>query len=280
MNHNLIEQTDTVCHYTSVASFLGMLESCSKKYPYLTMRATHGLFMNDSSEFRYGAKFLEPIIDDIENELMEPAEERIAGAIANNVLINIQSKLGDLLGVPFISSFTYAKENLPMWNMYAENGKGVMIVFDKNKVTTPEAFHVNCRYCANCEDIESHKDIYKKIYIHTKKYFLEGTRKRSEGIMLFTMGLSALLSPTIKHPAFKFEEEFRLAVYNKGQCMFREKRGVVIPYINNPIPVEAIKAIYIGPNADYELLRNSLEVLFANKGVKFNIKKSDIPYRG
>jgi hypothetical protein len=59
-----------------------------------------------------------------------------------------------------------------------------------------------------------------------------------------------------------------------------EKGGMIVPYIDVDIPIDALQKVYIGPNAQSELLRNSLDLLFQSKGITVKIEVSSIQYRG
>lgn len=275
---------DSVYHYTSIAGLLGMLNEYSKDNQNITKWATHGLFLNDPSEFSYGAKLLDPMIKLIEEKLSIPEKERIGGCLSLDKLIKTQGTLTHQYGVPYISSFTYAKDCLPMWGMYADNGKGVMIEFDINELKKLDVFDVNCKYCSTKYDLIQHYEIIKKVYETLRKRYvpehMEDKLRRCQGVLLFSMHLSAFLSPTIKHASYKYEQEFRLAVQSEAEPLFRERDGVIIPYIHTYIPISAVKSIYIGPNANYDFVKSSLEILFAHKRIKINIMKSEVPYRG
>ena len=55
---------------------------------------------------------------------------------------------------------------------------------------------------------------------------------------------------------------------------------MIVPYIDVDIPIDALQKVYIGPNAQVELLKNSLSLLFQSKGIKVDIEESSISYRG
>ena len=284
----MMQQNDDrpIYHYTSVAGLLGMLENCKKEqtHKYLNKRATHSYYLNDPEEFKYGAQFLDTILVDVEKILNIPNDERIAGCVDLPKVHKIQGSLEGTLGTPYISSFTYASENLPMWGMYADNGKGVMMQFDKNIIEDSGIVGVTCTYVNADDDISDNIDVYTYTYKKLKEKYAQevdaGVIDKHQAQLLFYLNLKSILSPSIKHTAYKYEDEYRLALASNGNINFMEKGGMIIPYIDVNIPIEALQKVYIGPNAQVELLKNSLSLLFQSKGIKVDIEESSISYRG
>lgn len=276
--------TDFVYHYTSMAGLFGMLEQCSKDNPNLTLRATHCMFTNDPSELFYGGQQLSPIIEQIEQELSVPENERFGSVFGHKTIIQTQGKLKHQIGAPFISSFSNAKESLPMWNMYADDCKGVMIEIKLDILKKLGLSPISCIYCNDEHDLTRYIPLFKDRYSKTKSLYINGeimqNEQRGPRLLLFYLHYSAWMSALIKHPAYEYEQEVRVITWCDAEPSFREKNGTIIPYINTNIPVCAIKSVYIGPNANYELVKNSLDVFCAHKGIRIDIVKSENPYRG
>jgi hypothetical protein len=106
-----------------------------------------------------------------------------------------------------------------------------------------------------------------------------------------------------KHSAFEEEKEWRLVyprfrIHNRTpqpdaqdvelKTQFRTKNGIVIPYvsINLPLPTsenKAIRGVMVGPSAQPELARQSVEMLLATQGYDREdapVTSSAIPLRG
>ena len=284
----MMQQKDDrpIYHYTSVAGLLGMLASCKKEQPhkFLNKRATHSYYLNDPKEFKYGAQFLDTILVDVEKTLNIPSDERIAGCVDLPKVHEIQGSLEGTLGAPYISSFTYASENLPMWGMYADNGRGVMLQFDKSQIVDSGTIGVDCTYVNTIDDIRGNINVYTYTYKRLKEIYAQkvnaGNMDKYEAQLAFYLNLKSILQPTIKHIAYKYEDEYRLALASNGNINFMEKGGMIVPYIDVDIPIDALQKVYIGPNAQVELLKNSLSLLFQSKGIKVDIEESSISYRG
>lgn len=99
------------------------------------------------------------------------------------------------------------------------------------------------------------------------------------------------LAGSYKVDSFKHEVERRLILsakigsfheqYKKEKTgvQFRERNGVIFPYIPVPFSTKSIKEIIIGPSGDFELRKQGLEMLLAEYGVNCEISKSKTPLR-
>ena len=285
-------------HYTTGSALLGMLKDYDKENDNLnlTMWATHYKYMNDPTEFRGGVKWCKQAIIKIEKQLNIPLKKRI-GSIINRK--NFESYKNDNES-PFVISFSRAKDSLHMWNMYAQNGNGIALRFDKKKLTnwvTNKIGHCNiydihdCIYSSKAlsqEQIESIKEVYP-FYLDIN-YDKIGLKKL--GISLdqtndvhayATMTLIYILNAyPIKHEAYKEEKECRIIMYPTSEKKFRDKDGLIVPYIEQQIPFDCLDSIMVGPTADFERVRESILLFLESKGIKWEedkIKKSKVPYR-
>ena len=129
-------------HYTNGAGLLGMLKNYSADNPNLTMRATHYMYMNDPKEYIYGQEICMDIIDEIEEELdiakkirvKEILKNEYAQAVSKNVIRMLRFDANKIRVCPFLISLSGAKDSLHMWNMYAMNGNGLAITFNREEL--------------------------------------------------------------------------------------------------------------------------------------------------
>ena len=91
------------------------------------------------------------------------------------------------------------------------------------------------------------------------------------------------MAPRVKHISFESECECRLIRMGIDNPKFRIRKDMIIPYKEVNIPIEAVKGFIIGPTADFEYMRLSLEMYLTSKVISdfdSNIIKSEVPYRG
>ena len=132
-----------IYHYTNASALLGMFKNCSKENPYITMWATHSLYLNDPTEYEYGKEKCYEILPILEEKMGIPAESRIS--TMRDLYITEMSKLRDSIssthpssiqyGTPYLISFSKSEDSLPMWSNYAQNGNGIAIGFNPEKLS-------------------------------------------------------------------------------------------------------------------------------------------------
>lgn len=287
-------------HYTTGAGLLGMLKDYSADNPNLTMRATHYMYMNDPQEYIYGEKICKSVITEFENssnidndkkislilhspelEEIRMQEMRHFGAKAKKIAIN----------TPYLISFSKKADTLYMWRMYAKNGNGLALQFDEEELKKCD--NATLKECLYYEEPAKSlidiciQEIYKKqvefidnnpqYFQSTNPAFYKLTRAHVIASTVF-MEIGAF----IKHSAYKEEFESRLIVKSADNILFREKEGILFPFVEKRIPIEYIKSITIGPTADFNRVRESILLLLNSKGIKWTedkIIKSNVPYR-
>ena len=84
-----------------------------------------------------------------------------------------------------------------------------------------------------------------------------------------------------KNTHFSAEKEVRIVRgVGADSISYRAKSDYLVPYVEAPFNISAVKAIHIGPIADQKLAERSLRCLLKTIGLPdLEIVKSDIPYR-
>ena len=93
----------------------------------------------------------------------------------------------------------------------------------------------------------------------------------------------ALIAARMKNEAFIEENEFRYIFINEknniDKIKFRNRGSLIIPFKEIKFDEKTIKTIHIGPSINQKQNSNSIEMLKNSLNMKFEIKKSQIPYR-
>ena len=174
----------------------------------------------------------------------------------------------------FSVSFSKVSDSLPMWNYYGHDGNGLSIGFDAHHIVNQGYDLVECIY--DKESIESLAD-----YIYDSCYYITDPLPP-------TIDLSIIA----KDSHFKYEEECRIPLRQHfGQCCVTKrnqfhpikydiKRGVISPYVEVFVPIEAIREIWIGPTNDISLAKDSLRCWLNSIGMSWvNIVNSSAPLK-
>ena len=157
MRNNIIDvSSKKLCHYTSPSGLLGIFDS---QTPSLFFTQYDSL--NDTKERKVIFEILKKYCD------KQLAEQKISEELYNDILSISQSDLFAITRIideelllsngekvkgitsssdeechTYICSFSKNNDSLPMWRMYAQNGNGLAIVFDKKNYCISYYFQV------------------------------------------------------------------------------------------------------------------------------------------
>lgn len=292
-------------HYTTTQGLLGMFKDFTKEQPNIKLWATHYMYMNDPEEFELGKRICTDIIEQIEQELNIPESYRVKTCVSSNAYMNVidsyaKTTAGQLI-CPYTISFSKVYDSLHMWNMYASNGNGIALVFNYKKLLEHEILLKECFYCnPNCSDkidcvfknfhddiIYLYQDIDKDIPINSVIQSMENGDNTLFYQRIHTIHtlLCGYIGIRIKNSAYNIEQEERISVNDKNgfNIHFRDRNGIIVPYIEFPIPLDCVENIVIGPTADFNRVRESILIFLNYKGVqtwdKNKILHSNVPYR-
>ena len=292
-------------HYTTTAGLLGMFKDYSVEHPDIKLWATHYMYMNDPQEYVLGEEVCTNIIEQLEQELNIPLEYRVKGLVHSP---NYREALDDYcktsdgqLVCPYIISFSKVFDSLHMWDMYASNGNGLALVFNYQKLLEKGILLKDCFYCNPfCKNVvrcitDKYKIDITKIYqeidvqfpLNDVKHNFENGDKGLYYQRIYTLHtlICGNIGIRIKNSSYNIEDEARITVYGKNdyKILFRDRKGVILPYIEYPIPFDCVENILIGPTADFNRVRESILIFLDYKGVKDwnkdKILQSNVPYR-
>lgn len=186
---------------------------------------------------------------------------------------------GNSLG--HIISMSMAKDSLPMWNMYGNGGKGVMIVFDTKVLLNQYGGRIQPCIYSNSEYETAVKD---KIVNPNDSFWSSLTYAQKLFVSFFQSMYFVVLR---KDYHYDYEKEVRVfgignPYYdNEKEISYRYGKDKIVPYVEEKIPQSALKEICFGPLAEYDLSKKALiEFLEKHNYKDVTITKSKIPYRG
>ena len=195
--------------------------------------------------------------------------------------------MGMASGDPFMLSFSENSDDLTMWRTYGADGKGVAIGIDRemldsysNNENNANTKLLPCQYNKTKSINRLTKD-WKDLY--SKVTFMEGGKRLSMSSFRFLFNLIAF-SFSFKRNEYSSEKEWRLCKneFDQTKIKYREKDGLVIPFVEHYLNKEIVKKIIIGPCVNKKLTKESIEMLLKSR--KYNLQKnsiiiSKVPYR-
>lgn len=291
-------------HYTSLSTLQCLLDNISNKHEFI-FHASSIYSMNDSQEFIHGYNIVLDWFKKYEEE--QGIKENRLSEIWDNYLENhtkeefnslFIEKLYKEEHIPYVIAFSQNGDSLPLWSMYGVDGKGVSLGFYENILRIKR----NKRIIDYKIELESKIDVFDVMYQNApnldelrtnalerqyKQYLEEANKNNREHLLRVQMkhlGIATIIvSPYIKHPAYAFEEEKRLAINKRDEDKVLYKinsKGNMISYIEIPIPKRNLQSITIGPCVDFVSTKRVLEQQLDRRGFKnVKIRQSEIPYR-
>lgn len=244
-------------HYTDVGALASMCQEDG-----ICLRMTNTNCLNDKEELIIGYDLLHHIYP--ENRL--------------------ENKDGSELHSEYVVSLSKAKDCLPMWTTYGNNGNGVAIGFNEERLTKwleEHAFpHDYCIY---------DKSLFRsKLDEEIPPYYWDKDKQLGPLAKIYAqVSHDSLVCLLLKNPAFCYEEEFRIAKYvdprypSKNQNIkFRDRNGILVPFIELKLPYNLLECVMLGPTNNYSTNQVTVDLLLKCKGVgNVKVKHSSIPYR-
>lgn len=297
-------------HYTTLDSFLKMIEGSKKqsgdgKLKDFILWASSIYALNDPQEFLYGynllwneeLKSIEKklhIKEDINriSEVWNEIEGHKTEQDCNKELIQTLFNSHD---VPFVLSFSKAKDSLPMWNTYANKATGICLGFDNREfiINLDNIDDIKILNKLGAQDVDYGVigDLAKKILTSFyKNYYKKIVSSEDASQKIFfkkqylAISASTILA-FIKHKAYEYENESRLIRFvlddQKELIKYRSNtNGNIIPYIEVPIKAEYLNSIIVGPCANFEMVRREITAILQSVGIdNVKIEESEVPYR-
>lgn len=180
-----------------------------------------------------------------------------------------------------IISMSMAKDYLPMWNIYGDKGKGVMIVFDTQELLKQYDGRIQpCIYSNSEYDIAVLEEIANP---KGSPWLSMEIEQRIYASFIQSMYFAILR----KDYHYEYEKEVRIIglgnpYYDaKKEIKYRYGKGKIIPYIEENLPKSALKGIWLGPLSENDVSQCALNEFLEKYDYKnVAITKSEIPYRG
>ncbi|WP_052131584.1 DUF2971 domain-containing protein [Planococcus sp. CAU13] len=262
---------DVLYHYTSLTSLMGMVESRK-------IWMSKADFLNDSSEMIYFADILRNSIVNMKAENRNESWQRYIWQFEKSMYTFLRDIREDGLEV-YVFSLSHNKDSLALWYNYAQ-GDGYNLGFKTENLLKKDDgiadfFNIIHGYVLYRE--EDQEKFLNECLRSAYEWIAEQPEQQSEGAIqgYFEILLTACAT-FFKNPAFKSEEEYRLAAITgndrQQKVEFRARHGIIIPFIavdlGETLPISEVT---IGPKNNIDVAQKGMEYYLKSKG--FDLKK-------
>lgn len=266
-----------IYHYTDCYGLHGILESDSL---WLTDRN----FLNDPTEGEYAKEVYREDISVFAKSCPNGNARKV------NEIIESEMSLGVVIR-NYIGSFS-DPDLLSQWRGYCPPQGGYCIGFEDSVLSElSEGIKIlKCKYSKE-ETLRKWHELAGRIDAFLSKFSDMATEPKDTPPELRLEEIDireeiASLLITHKHPSYEDEREQRLVctkIAHSEQPLpthFRPKDGNLVPYIKLPGIKSSIKEIIVGPSPHIEIRRKALDEYRFYKQYPFELKRTQIPYRG
>ena len=199
----------------------------------------------------------------------------------------------------YLSSFTTAIDNLPMWSQYGNNGKGCCIVFNKNYFDKPKEVHDITDNLKENESVRQDECVlYRICYIDDKnnKYKFQkededikksleniyGNFKiiNDENVEKIVMVYLEQIRYLFKSSDYKYEKEYRILknvpINSKKIIVKKDIKPIPKLYVNIESKFNQISEVILGPKVDFP---DYISPYIKYCDEKIEIRKSKVKFR-
>ena len=246
-----------IYHYTSVECLYGMLLD-----PTAEEKRVIGQMSDCPRCLYFHAGDIKAMNDKSENMLLDKLVKRISETTPQEIIdsSNINERR-------FAVSFCTERDYLPMWKIYATNGKGVCLrfkreEFEKSVISANTNPFITIK-AGDCQyKTETELEDYLNSFMENLQEILE-QKERITQIDSF-----CCISSFLKLKPFEYEKEFRLAISSKfnQQITSGGQYGLIV-YYPVAIPLNLVDEIMIGPSPNQDVIENGIRALLLSKGI-------------
>lgn len=301
-----MDSTDnTVYHYTSPSGLLGIVDN-GEDSKNAKLWFTRWDSLNDKNE-RYDIQevlkeYKESKGDTIPEEFQDVIEELINTEVtkwelpprlwrhSDNELNFLNLSEPDSTNI-YICSFSVDKDSLPMWNYYSKSshyeGYALEINFErwKEHVEKLIGYALDIRWVIYQEKAKI--DELDKIVSECKQSLEIAQRYQTiVGLEHIKYNLSCRIAELqffFKNKHFSHENEVRAILQipkdKKITPKYRAGNGYIIPYVEVPVPKEAITSVTVGPLLEKELAKKNVKEMLESRGYSCKVHTSEVPIR-
>ncbi len=282
---------EVIYHYTNPEAFLAIIQNSKFRFSDVSC-------LNDESERFYTYQLLKRVLDADPNLINQEFYKLIMEKVESFLNKDKPKGLFEYIrrSSYFVASFSTDNDNLSLWNYYTKTPDmfGYNIGFSKNIIhKLSKEIGLTAPFFTFGEIIYE-EEIQKQMIISALKdyneLFEETSNEAPQNFRDSFLGLIIAFSLFFKQNCFSAEKEYRIVIdqridplmkeERKYKICHREKKGLIIPYIECEITLEDILSVHISPTTKNEYFKESTErFLISSNYTRARVFNSKIPLR-
>lgn len=268
-------------HYTSFETFLKILNDIKtfNGEKFLELYATRIDKVNDPTELEISkTQFVELLT--IYEEIHCICQSK---SIAEQVASIDESEFRRMCDserkghAPYITCFSKMEDFIPMWSLYGDKGHGVCLCFTDD--IGSECFVERGRIVLFGDVAYSNYVESNSIRRVLELYYGIINDECNDSMENIIRDMYLGMSPFIKNDAYKYENEYRVCVYNYsvGKCgtFYNCDKG----YISLYVPLKALQKVVWGTKLPKGITESLIKQYFEKEKYNIKIERSEIPFR-
>lgn len=271
--------TDTLFHYTTATRLLGILKTSS-------IWATDLRFLNDAEEAVYARGRFVEAVRAVENPALDPTHHlhHMADEFGQTFMSYkqlVEQVITSFSFPAYVACFCESGDLLSQWRAYgSDHGYAIEVKVDVLENIALQAHQVPIELL----QVRYGHDAADDLVATVMRVISEDTNLGHLGVHAHFMALRlASMLAKVKHPGFREEREWRIVgtfEYEDPQLVkFRSTPMAIVPYIDVPLPNDAISSVRVGPGRYVDVREEGVRRLLAAVGCGATVLHSDLPLR-
>ncbi len=281
---------DTLFHYTTAAGLLGILDSSG-------FWATDLRFLNDAQEAVYARDLFVGAARSVDNPALQAGHplhdtaKEFGEAFAGYKKLVARDINSPNFAV-YVTCFCESGDLLSQWRAYgSDHGYAIEVKTDALKTAVQQIAgsatplpHGDEPAEMSLMQVRYGPDAAADIVSTAMREMSEDTNLGHVGVHAHMMALhlTAMLAG-VKHPGFQEEREWRVVAVFEGEgpkhVKFRSTPMAIVPYIEVPLPKDAIVTIRVGPGRHVDVREAGVRRLLRTVGCEAPVLHSEVPLR-
>jgi hypothetical protein len=250
---------DTLFHYTTAAGLLGILDSSA-------FWATDLRFLNDAQEAVYARELFVDAVRSAENPALyagHPAHDdpQSFGETFAGYKQLVAQELNSPDFAVYVTCFCESGDLLSQWRAYgSDHGYAIEVKTDALKTADTQI----PGYGMSLMQVRYGRDAAADVVSTAMRDMTDDSNLAHVGVHAHYMALrlTAMLAG-VKHPGFQEEREWRVVAAFEWEepelARFRSTPMAIVPYIEVPLPKDAIVTIRVGPGRHVDVLEPGID---------------------